>query len=202
MLSYTGDRAGDLGGLLVNQIYYLPDESGIAFSLTTGKTTSILDPRVVILFYSYKAEFCPVKLLINFLDFCKWNDMIKHNGYVFQTSIGNERLSEKHMSSSSANARLKLYLKRLNLWEGKTPHGTRSACAIMLSQLGVDKEAIKSHVGWKSDKMLEHYTAGLRMCNKRPSAGVLSSSNMLGSTDMIKTLDLCNDMNSLRKVYK
>ena len=88
LLAYTGDRAGDLGRLLVNQIYHLPDGSGLLFSLTKGKATNLTAPRVVFLFYSYKAEFCPAKLFVDFLELCKENDLINNNSYVFRNLSG------------------------------------------------------------------------------------------------------------------
>lgn len=57
LLLHTGDRSADLGGLLANQISYLPDDSGIVFSITKGKTTDITDPRFVFVFYHIKLSF-------------------------------------------------------------------------------------------------------------------------------------------------
>ena len=37
-------------------------------------------------------------------------------------------------------------LKTLNLWNRRTPYGTRSACAIMLSHPGIEKDVIKVHI--------------------------------------------------------
>lgn len=45
------------------------------------------------------------------------------------------------------------------MWEGETPQGTCCACAIMLSYLGSDKDAIKAHVGWKTDQMFKYGTS-------------------------------------------
>ena len=106
------------------------------------------------------------------------------------------------MSSAAANARLRFYLNGLNLWDGETPHGTRSACAVILSQLGVDKELIKAHVGWKSDKIFEHYSSAQNLYSKRFVARVLSSSGISTSQNLSKTLDLYKDTNAFKKVFK
>ena len=63
-------------------------------------------------------------------------------------------VSKKPLSSAVVNARLKGYMQSVNLWEGETPHGTRSVVVLTLSWLGLDKEGVKSHVGWKSDKII------------------------------------------------
>ena len=121
---------------MVSQICHIPDGSGLLFALTKGKTTDLTDPRVVFLFYSYKAEICPAKLLLDFLQFCKENDLINNISYVFRDLSGCVAFGGNPLSSSAANTRLRFYL---NLCDGETPHGTRSACAIILSQLGVDR---------------------------------------------------------------
>ena len=84
-------------------------------------------------------------------------------GYVFRPLDAHSKLSMKLFTSSAANVRLQLYLKNLNLWDGETPHSTRSGCALTMSWIGLDKETIKQHVGWKSDCMRQHYTAGKAM---------------------------------------
>jgi hypothetical protein len=48
LLSYTGDRAGDLGTLLTDHIFAIPNNEGIILNLCTGKTVDIRDPRVVV----------------------------------------------------------------------------------------------------------------------------------------------------------
>ena len=66
--------------------------------------------------------------------------------------------SDKPLSSAAFNSRLKGYLQALNLWSGETPHGTRSGVALTLSWLGLDKDPVNEHVGWKSDAMFNHCT--------------------------------------------
>ena len=202
LLLHTGDRSADLGGLLANQISYLPDGSGVLFSMTKGKTTDISDPRFVFIFYSQKAEFCPVRLLVDFLHFCKEHSLISQTGYIFRNLIGSNKLNEKPLSSQSANARLRLYLQRLKIWEGETPHGMRGACAIMLAQLGVDKDAIKAHVGRKSDKMFEHYTLGQKLCKKRSAANALSACSSSRSLEIENKMKLYKDIDSFKKVVE
>ena len=203
ILSYSGDRAGDLAGLTADQIFFLPDNNGIIFTLTKGKTISASDPRDVVLCRSNDAEFCPVKLLRDYLEFCKRHNLIKNNDFVFRSLQGGASLSEQALTSSAVNARLKLYLNRLHLGEGETPHGMRSACAIMLHYLGVDKETAKSHVGWKSDSMLDHYTKCTQISNKITEANVMSSRSMTLLSHRAETnVDLYRGKNSLEKVYK
>ena len=83
-------------------------------------------------------------------------------------------ISEMSLSSAVVNARLRGYLQSVNLWQGETPHRTRCAVALTLSWLGLDKEGVKAHVGWKSDKMYYHYTRGNAAIQKHSNAIVLS----------------------------
>lgn len=119
LLASTGDRAGDLGLLLTNQIFVLPENNGVVIQLTKSKTVDIRDPRVVVL--KTHAEFCPVKMLQDYVKLC---DTIGFNlklGYAFRPLDSHQKLSSKPLSSSAAHARLKLYLTYINLWEGENP---------------------------------------------------------------------------------
>jgi hypothetical protein len=56
-LCYTGDRAGDLGTLLTDQIFAIPNNEGIILNLCTGKTVDIRDSRVVVVLKCDSLEF-------------------------------------------------------------------------------------------------------------------------------------------------
>lgn len=174
LLSYTGDRAGDLGTLLLDQIFAIPNNEGIILNLCTGKTADIHDPRVVVVLKCDSLEFCPVNDLRKYLEFCKENGFVLTGGYVFRPIDAHSTISDKPLTSSTVNGRLKSYLCKLNLWEGETPHSTRGGCALTLAWMGIDQESIKQHVGWKSDTMFHHYTVGNDMCSRYASAKALS----------------------------
>ena len=53
--------------------------------------------------------------------------------------------------------RLKLYLQKINIDEGETPHSSRAGCSITLALLGVRKEDISRHVGWANICMVDFY---------------------------------------------
>ncbi|CAG2218693.1 unnamed protein product [Mytilus edulis] len=90
---------------------------------------------------------------------CKVSKLEIVGGFLFRPLAPScMALSDVPFTSAAANARLKSHLTDLNIWEGETPHSTRSGCALTLTWLGLNSECIKSHVGWKSDKMLKHYT--------------------------------------------
>ena len=84
VFSYTGDRAGDLATLVEDHIYGLPDNAGISFTQTKGRTGRMEEPRVVYLYHSDDAEFCPVKLLRSYLAFCRESGLVKDKEYLFR----------------------------------------------------------------------------------------------------------------------
>ena len=174
-LAFSGDRSGDLGNLMSDQIFWLPEDQGVCLCLHKGKSISLADPRTIILRRAIDPQFCPVVSLLSYLEACREENPGLRVGYVFRPwdTVKNE-VSEKPLSSAVVNARLKGYLQSVNLWEGETPHGTRSAVALTLSWLGLDKEGVKAHVGWKSDKMYYHYTRGNAAIQKHSNATVLS----------------------------
>ncbi|CAG2203881.1 unnamed protein product [Mytilus edulis] len=175
ILSFTGDRAGDLGSVLTDQVRWLPGEEGVIISMMKGKTIDISDPRVVIIYNSVNTEFCPVTVLRDYIEFCKVSKLEIVGGYLFRPLAPScMALSDVPFTSAAANARLKSHLTDLNIWEGETPHSTRSGCALTLTWLGLNSECIKSHVGWKSDKMLKHYTVTNEINEKSVSARSLS----------------------------
>ncbi|CAC5393127.1 unnamed protein product [Mytilus coruscus] len=106
------NRAGDLGSLLTDQFFVLPENNGIVIQLTKGKLVDIRDPRVVVVLKTELAEFCPVQMLQEYVTLC---DSIGFNlklGYAFRLLDSYLKLSSKPLSSSTANARLKLYLTK------------------------------------------------------------------------------------------
>ncbi|CAG2213130.1 unnamed protein product [Mytilus edulis] len=120
-------------------------------------------------------EFCPVTVLREYIDFCKVSKLEIVGGFLFRPLAPScMALSDVPFTSAAANARLKSHLTDLNIWEGETPHSTRSGCALTLTWLGLNSECIKSHVGWKSDKMLKHYTVTNEINEKSVSARSLS----------------------------
>ena len=182
LLPYTGDRAGDLGRLLTASIKWLPNEDGLLLSLFVGKTIDLRDPRVMIVLKSHSSEFCPVSTLMTYLNFSKMHNVNLQPGYFFRPlNCIKKEIIDKPFTSSSVNARLKYYLKKLHIWDGETPHSTRSGCALTMLWLGIDDQSIKSHVGWKTDTMLKHYTSADTLFTKHVTASTLSKSNILAS---------------------
>jgi hypothetical protein len=194
LLSFTGDRAGDLGSVLTDLIKCLPNCEGIILSLTRGKTIDLNDPRVIVVFKSVNKKCCPIKELIAYSVFCKQNNLILSGGYFFRPlNHSNTALLDHPFSSSAGNSRLKHYLKDLNVFDGETPHSSRSGCALTLMWLSIDVEGIKSHIGWKSEDMLRHYTVSNEVNQRSVSSKALSQISEETAGDLIDKFKRYND---------
>ena len=70
--------------------------------------------------------------------------------YLFRPTTTDNGVTDAPLSSTTAEARLKLYLKEMKADEGETLHayGFRSGCAITLALTGADLSEIMAHVGW------------------------------------------------------
>ena len=184
-----------------DQIHQLPGNEGIIFQITKGKTVDIRDPRIVVLIRSPTKEFCPVQDLFSYINFCETNKIVSSGDFLFRpTNPSQSGLVSTPFTSSAANARLKLYLKTLKIWEGETPHSTRSGCALTLSWLGIDDKRIKLHVGWKSDTMMQHYIAGNDFCNRKSAAKAISFCSNVDVSNLADKFDQYKQFKSFKGI--
>ena len=79
------------------------------------------------------------------------------NGYLFRPTNPQGHIVNKPFTSSSAEARLKLYLKKAQIDEGETLHSFRSGSAITLALSGSQLADIMSHVGWNNKDTALYY---------------------------------------------
>ena len=79
------------------------------------KTVDIRDPRVVVVLKCDSLEFCPVNDLKMYMELCKENGFVLTGGYVFRPIDSYLNISDKPLTSSAVNGRLKSYLFKLNL---------------------------------------------------------------------------------------
>lgn len=57
--------------------------------------------------------------------------------------------------ASTVEARLIKYLSSLGINEGESVHGFRAGNSILLRLLGVSKEEVTKHIGWKSNALVD-----------------------------------------------
>lgn len=70
------------------------------------------------------------------------------SGYLFRPTNPQGAIVNEPFSSSTAEARLKTYLKEIVSDNGETLQIFRSGCTITLALSGVELSEIMDHVGW------------------------------------------------------
>jgi hypothetical protein len=78
-----------------------------------------------------KIRIC--KFISNVSKYSIKNGFVLTGGYVFRPIDSYSNISDKPLTSSAVNGRVKSFLFKLNLWEGETPHSTRGGCALTLA---------------------------------------------------------------------
>lgn len=68
--------------------------------------------------------------------------------YLFCSTTTDNGMRDEPLRTTTAEARLKLYLREVKANEGKMLHGFRSGCAITLALTGTDLSEIIEHVSW------------------------------------------------------
>lgn len=158
---FTGDRASDLFLVVAQEVKCLADGSGLVFNHTFGKTLrgdKIRSNSFVIKRCS-DLVVCPVKGLLDFVEFSKLHSVDLSKGYLFRTVAESGRVLDKNVSYSVVYERLRYYLITLGIDDGETPHSFRSGCAItMTSSVSVEKvDKVMNHVGWFGKSSAEYY---------------------------------------------
>lgn len=98
------------------------------------------------------------------------------NGYLFRPTTPQGEIRVAPLSSSTAEARLKGYLKEMGTDEGReTLHGFRSGCAITLALSGADLSEIMDHVGWTRRHTALHYLQLAKVLNPTGASGRLAA---------------------------
>ena len=159
---FAGDRASDLSIVVAQEIKVLHDGSGLVFKHTFGKTLRG-DKGKSNSFVIKKCDdldICPVKGLLEYVEFCKRCGVDLSAGYLFRVVSENGRVLDQCVSYSAIYERLRYYLSTLGIYEGETPHSFRSGCAITMALSGsVDNvDQVMNHVGWFNKSSAEYYT--------------------------------------------
>ena len=174
---FCGDRAGDLGRALTQEVVRLEDGS-LLYHHTVGKTIRSADGQLLVVpKVEDDQDLCPVAAFDRYVSACRAHQATDpgfslRNGYLFppmtpdHTSIRNVPFS-----STAANKRLSHYLPGEDL----TVHGARGGCAITLFMLGASSDAVREHCRWASEEVCRHYTKLDRVRRLDSSARLLQA---------------------------
>ena len=147
---FAGDRAGDLGKCLVQEVKRLPNGK----TLKHGKVNDFTVMRLS------DNNICFIVGLEKYVFEAKRMGIDLTSGYLFRpVDPSGKQVLELPLSTPAVYARLKLYLRTLGIDEGETPHGLRGGCAVTLAFSGCgNSRDIMDHVGWFSKESFLRYS--------------------------------------------
>jgi hypothetical protein len=164
LMLFGGDRAGDAGSMLIQEMKELPQEAGIMIRHTCGKTARVDKPNIFSLFRCQDKMICPVAGIERYVKIAKSLNVALTTGYLFRPVASDNLVLDQPLSHSAIYDRLKFYLSTLQIFEGETPHSLRGGSSITLrsltqqNQATQDDQAIMDHIGWRSKQSADHYT--------------------------------------------
>ena len=155
-LFFSGDRGSDLGMVRTEEILRFPQDDGLLFNHVWGKTIRDGASNVFGIRRHPNPELCPVKAIETYVAVASKLRVSVTNGYLFRPTNPQGHIVNKPFTSSSAEARLKLYLREAQIVEGETLHSFRLGSAITLALSGSQLADIMSHVGWNNKETALH----------------------------------------------
>ena len=198
---FAGDRASDVGHVLVQEIKVFSDGTDLVFNHTFGKTLKgdgkfnrfvikRCDDQVV----------CPVGRIEHYFHDEKLYGIDLSAGYLFRPVMGSMKVLDDCMSYSAIYERLKTYLSILGIDDGETPHSMRAGCAVTLALTGsVDTKGMMDHIGWLSKRSTDYYSRSSKLIDSGNVANALAKSvNNANAVEM--NFKLNADFNNLNRL--
>lgn len=175
---FSGDRPGDLGQLKVPEILRFPNDDGFLFSHVCGKTLRDGDENVFGIRRNPQTAICPIRGIEQYMEVAREMKIDLTRGYLFRPTTPTGGIQDTPMSSATAEARLKVYLRDMGADEGETLHGFRSGCAITLALKGADLSEIMDHVGWARRHTALYYLQLAKVLNPDGASARLVSDGL------------------------
>ena len=180
---------GDLGRVKVPEILRFPNDDGFLFNHVWGKTLRDGDENVFGIRRNPQLAICPIKGIEQYMAVARDLRIDLTSGYLFRPTNPQGGVVD---SSSTAEARLKSYLKAMGADDGETLHGFRSGCAITLALTGADLSEIMDHVGWARRHTALYYLQLAKVLNPSGASGRLY-------LDLTEAINLWQDVNELKR---
>ena len=135
-LFFSGDGGSDLDMVRTEEILRFPQDDGLLFNHVWGKTLRDGASNVFGIRRHLNPELCPVNAIETYVAVATELRVSVTNGYLFRPTNPQGHIVNKPFTSSSAEARLKLYLKEAQVDEGEALHSFRLGSAITLALSG------------------------------------------------------------------
>lgn len=139
------------------EILRFPQDDGLLFNHVWGKTLRDGTSNVFGIRRHLNPELCPVKAIETYVAVASELRVSVTDSYLFRPTDPPGHIVNKPFTSSSAEARLKLYLKEAQIDKGETLHSFRSGSAITLALSGSQLADIMSHIGWNNKETAFYY---------------------------------------------
>ncbi len=176
-LFFSGDRGSDLGNVKTPEILRFPSDDGFLFNHIWGKTLRDGTFNVFGIRRHPNSAICPVTAIETYVAICAELAIDLSKGYLFRPTNPQGDVVDKPLSGSTAQQKLKLYLKEAHLDEGETLHSLRSGCAITLALSGAQLADVMSNVGWKNGQTALYYMKLGEVLRLGSSSHLLSSTS-------------------------
>ena len=136
---------------------------------------------------------CPIKGIEDYIAVTRRLKIDLTTGYLFRPTNPEGGIVDSPFGSSTAEARLKVYLNEMGADDGETLHGFRAGCAITLALTGADIAEIMDHVGWTRRHTAHYYLQLAKVLN--PSG----ASARLASNEISEVINPWQDVNELKR---
>ena len=190
---FSGDRPGDMGQVKVPEILRFPNNDGLLFTHTWGKTLRDVHSNMFGIQRNPQSNICPVLGIERYLSLAEQLQVDLRPGYLFRPTNPQGAIINAPFTSSAAEARLKKYLMEMGTGEEATLHGFRAGCAITLALSGVELSEVMDHVGWTQRHTALYYLQLAKVLNP---AGV---SARLAQADLTSVTEHWENANDLRQ---
>ncbi len=180
---FTGDRCGDLAGILMQDMRKMRGDDGLVIRQTVGKTLRGGSAQTLFIMRNADDVICPVRAVESYMTGVRHMGIQLDTGYVFRQVTNEGYVLETPVAYQEMYDHLKTYLNKLRLWEGETPHGIRGGAAITLLLTGAaqSNSEIMAHGGWKSAEVARHYSREADFVQKSTVATALTTVTAAGA---------------------
>ena len=182
-----------MGQVKVAEILRFPNDDGFLCNHIWGKTSRDGDQNVFGIRRNQQSVICPIRGIEHYVDVARRMQVDVTRGYLFRPTTPNGGILGAPFTSTTAEARLKLYLKEMGQDDGETLNGFRLGCAITLALSGVELIEIMDHIGWNRRHTALHYLQLAKVLNlSGASAG-------LASSEVMSVNNTWTDLNELKR---
>ena len=144
---------------------------------------------------------CPIKGTETYVAIAQELGISLSSGYLFRATNKQGHIVDKPLLSSTAESRLKKYLRDAHIDNGETLHSFRSGCAVTSALSGSPLADVMSHVGWTNSKTSLYYLKSADVLR----AGAPCSCDLLASDSYLpqsrEAWRVYHDFNVLRPIY-